>query len=75
MKQRLTNEAKEHAEVQAEQTAQQRSEPGRQFASAEELLRFDAAQTAVPPQLRERVLRQVEAEKSTRQPWWKRWFR
>jgi len=70
MKQRLTNEAKQDAETLNEQ----RAEPGLEFQSAEEAIRFDAARVAVPPELRERVLRDVAAERP-RLPWWKRWFR
>ena len=69
MKQRLTNESKQDAETRNEH----RAERGLEFQSAEEAIRFDAARIAVPPELRERVLRDVAAERP-RLPWWKRWF-
>ena len=70
MKQRLTNEAKQDAETRNEH----RAEPGLEFQTAEEAIRFDAARVVVPPELRERVLREVTVERA-RLPWWKRWFR
>lgn len=74
MKQRLTNETKQDTEAQAEQVSQKRAEQRLEFKSAEETIRFDAARTAVPPGLRERVLREAEGERA-RLPWWRRWFR
>jgi hypothetical protein len=71
MKQRLTNEGKQDAETRSEH----REEQGLEFQSAEEAIRFDAAQVVVPPQLRERVLREVVVEERARLSWWKRWFR
>ena len=70
MKQRLSNEAKQDSESQSEH----RTEQGLEFQSAEDAIRFDAAQVVVPPGLRDRVLREV-AVKPARLPWWKRWFR
>ena len=70
MKQRLINEAKQDAEMQREQSAEQ----GLEFKSVEDAIRFDAARTVVPPEIRERVLR-AAGEERARHPWWKRWFR
>jgi len=42
----------------AHQTGQQ---PAHEFASAEELLRFDAAKTTVPPEIAERLKRTTSA--------------
>ena len=70
MKQRLTNEAKQDAETRNEH----RAELGLEFQSAEDAIRFDATRVVVPPELRERVLRDLAAERA-RLPWWKRWFR
>ena len=70
MKQRLTNESKTQGETQSAHAAKR----GMEFGSVEDALRFDAAQTPVPPALRARVLGAVEVEMA-RRPWWRRWFR
>lgn len=44
-----------------------------EFESVESAIRQDASGTVLPPQLRERVLRQLPAASSLR-PWWKRWI-
>jgi hypothetical protein len=61
-----------------EQTAQQQAAQGQsaaEFATVEDLLRHDAAGTAVPPAVGERVRRSVEQEPPRpSRPWWRRWF-
>jgi hypothetical protein len=59
--------------AQTKQTGQRQT--AREFATAEELLRFDAEQTAVPPELAERV-RQSSAElpPPPKRSWWKNLF-
>lgn len=47
----------------------------REFATAEELLRVDAAQTPAPASLAERVAASVRNEPLAGLPWWRRWFR
>jgi hypothetical protein len=56
-----------------EQQAQQ--ETAREFESSDELLRFDAAQTAVPPEIAQRLQKSAAHIKppATR-PWWKNLF-
>jgi hypothetical protein len=52
-----------------------RNPAGREFASAEELLRFDAQQTAVPPDIARRL--QKSADQPPPSPpakWWQRLF-
>jgi len=45
---------------------------GQEFATTEELLRFDAAQTAVPPQLAERLKQSAgQLPPPPRRSWWK----
>jgi hypothetical protein len=73
MKQRLSSESKQRDEVQADQVAQQRTEAPLEFASVEELIRYDMSRTEPPAGLRDRVLRDIEAGRR-RAPWWKRWF-
>lgn len=44
----------------------------REFGSVEELLRFDAAQTVVPPEIARRLEHSTrEAVPAVRRPWWK----
>lgn len=60
----------QHAE--AHQTQQP---AGQEFASAEELLRFDAAQTAVPPHVAEKLKRTTsQAAPPPKTGWFKRLF-
>ena len=73
MTERLSHESQQQAEARAEEVGRQRTPPGLEFAAAEDALRFDAAQTPVPPELRARVLRAVE-EESAQRPWWRRWL-
>ncbi|MCO5051003.1 MAG: hypothetical protein M9920_01710 [Verrucomicrobiae bacterium] len=44
----------------------------REFASAEELLRHDARQITVPPQIAERLARSIQNEPKPASPWWRR---
>ena len=48
-----------------------RQSTGREFASAEELLRFDAAQTTVPPQISERLKQSAGTIAPPPRSWWK----
>jgi hypothetical protein len=68
MKQRTKlSQQQQHAEAQ-----QTQPQAGQEFASAEELLRFDAAQTAVPPEIGEKLKRSAASIPPTpRRPWWK----
>jgi len=74
---------KPHAKLSQEQahTEQQagaheaRQQTGQEFARADELLRFDAAQTAVPPQIGERLKQSATSLPPLRRPWWKNLFR
>jgi hypothetical protein len=59
-----------------EQVTQQHSEvEAREFAGSDELLRFDAAQTAVPPGLSERLQKSSEQIRPpSARPWWRAWL-
>ncbi len=48
-----------------------RQSAGQEFASADELLRYDAAQTAVPPQIAERLKQSAAGLPPPRRAWWK----
>jgi hypothetical protein len=69
MKQRTKLSQQQHAE--AHQTQQP---AGQEFASAEELLRHDAAQTSVPPKIAERLKRTTAAAAPPKTGWLKRIF-
>ena len=47
----------------------------REFAEVEDLLRHDAAQTPLPPQLEERLKGSIAATGVRPLPWWRRLFR
>ena len=61
----------EQHEVQ-QNTAQTPAE--RMFATPEELLRFDAAQTEVPPGVADRLQESLRKEPKPERSWWQRWF-
>ena len=56
------------SETQSRQTA------GREFSSVEELLRFDAAQTTVPPEIARRLQKSAANMPQPARPWWKNLF-
>ncbi|MFO1475031.1 MAG: hypothetical protein U1F98_00085 [Verrucomicrobiota bacterium] len=56
-------------------STQQSRSSDREFASPEELLRFDAAQTAVPDSIARRLAESTAREPAPPPlPWWKRLF-
>jgi hypothetical protein len=56
----------------AQQASQQQS--AREFANAEELLRHDAAQIEVPPEIAARLKASSATLPPPKQPWWKQLF-
>lgn len=77
MKQRLKHETRELTEEQSSVARDQRTEKSLSFDSPEAMIRHDAGHTAVPPHLRDRVMRSIaeEASQTNPAPWWKRWMR
>jgi hypothetical protein len=66
---KLSQEQQQHA---AEHQTQQ---PGaREFANAEELLRYDAAHTPVPPVIAQRLQKSTGDLPQPKLAWWKRWL-
>ena len=65
-----------HREEQ-EQTsqAQTRQSKDLEFATAEEVLRYDATQTSVPPAVAERLQKSLAQEPKLSISWWQRLFR
>jgi len=69
LKTRLQQQAQHEVRQNTTQTPE-----ARQFATAEELLRFDAAQTEVPPGVAERLQETIRQEPKPEPSWWQRWF-
>ena len=66
---KLSQEQQQHA---AEQQTQQPA--AREFASAEELLRYDAEHTPVPPAIAQRLQKSTSELPQPKRAWWKRLF-
>lgn len=65
---------------QKEQTAETRQQEertaAREFASAEELIRFDAAQAEVPERVKTRLEESIQREPPPKpEPFWRRFFK
>jgi len=76
MKPRLSHETREQTGEESLMTAEHRTDESLNFDSAETMIRHDAAQTPVPPQLRDRVMQSIAREVPINNPapWWKRWM-
>ena len=59
------------------QLAEVKSQPStaREFATATELLRHDAAQTELPPVIAERLTRSIQDLPRPPHTWWHRWLK
>ena len=68
---RLNEHEHEHT-TSHQQSAQQQTAV--EFATTEDMLRHDAAQTPVPPAVAERLQKSVEREPRPARAWWQRWF-
>ena len=56
-------------------TEQQTQQPAaKEFATAEELLRYDAEHTPVPPAIAERLKKSTGKLPQPKPAWWKRWL-
>lgn len=73
MKQQKKFESQE--QQQASETQSQQKTSSREFASVDELLRYDAKQTSVPPAIAQRLGRSLQNQPRPARSWWKRWFR
>jgi hypothetical protein len=73
MKQRSKLSPEQQQDAQHNLGQETRQQAGQEFAQADELLRFDAAQTAVPPQIAERLKQSTShAAPPPRRSWWQR---
>jgi hypothetical protein len=52
----------------------QQKQQGHEFATAEELIRFDVEHTSVPPQIAERLIESIAQEPKPIRSWWRRFF-
>lgn len=63
---------------QQEQTSEQQIDRqvqrGQEFASVEDLVRYDAGQTTLPPAIAERLQRSLKSEPPPKRSWWQRLF-
>jgi len=50
------------------------SQSAQEFATVEEMLRRDAAQTVVPPEIEQRLQKSARDLPAPKASWWKRWF-
>jgi hypothetical protein len=56
-------------------TQQQSGHEAKEFANSDELLRFDAAQTVVPPEIAKRLQKSAaQVPPAAPRPWWKAWL-
>jgi hypothetical protein len=66
---------KQHTKLSSEQqhieTHPTQSQAAREFATADELLRFDAAHTIVPPQIAERLKQSAQNIPPAPRSWWR----
>jgi len=62
---------REQEQQQVSET-QARQAGAKEFGSVEELLRYDASQTAVPPDVTHRLDRSLQKEPCRPRPWWRR---
>ncbi len=73
-KPRLQHKQRQEEESTEQQSVQQQSVP-REFASVEEMLRYDVNQTPPPPAIAERLRDSLEAEPPAKGSWWRRLFK
>lgn len=62
-------------ETQTEALNQSQQKPAvLEFASVDELIRYDAEHTLAPPNVAERLDQSIAKEPKLAVPWWRRWF-
>lgn len=69
---KLSEEQQQSRQVGTGQQTQQQS--AREFANAEEMLRYDAAHTTVPPAIAQRLQKSTGNLPGPKTAWWKRLF-
>ena len=73
----MKQEKKFRQEEQVSQTESQSqtSQTIHEFATPEEMLRYDAKRTQVPGQVARRLSQSLQSEPPASRPWWQRWLR
>ena len=69
---KLRQQTREHEEQAQHQTQQKPT--ALEFASAEEMIRYDAEHIAVPSQIAERLNESIAQERQPEVRWWRRFF-
>jgi hypothetical protein len=72
----MKHQSKLSQEQQQQHAAEQQTQQpaAREFANAEELLRYDAAHTPVPPGIAQRLQKSTSGLPAPKTTWWKRLF-
>jgi hypothetical protein len=72
----MKQETKLSTGQQQEQTAESKTvkTTAQEFENVEQLLRYDAAQTPVPPEIARRLNESVAKSPPPKRPWWQRIF-
>ncbi len=71
---RQTKFTSEQQQQHAAETQSQNQQIPHEFATPEEALRFDAAQTVVPPAIAQRLRESAASLPPPNRSWWKRFF-
>jgi len=71
----MKHQSKLSEEQQQQPAGLQTQQPAaREFASVEEMLRYDAAHTTVPPEIARRLQKSAGDLPKPKASWWKRWL-
>ena len=74
MNSRKLQQSTREESVQENQLASEQKQVAREFNSTEELLRHDAGQTVVPPEIAARLQESIAKESPPQRNWWRRLF-
>jgi len=72
---RQTKLSAQQQEQHATEQQQSLKPPAAEFATPEEMLRFDAEHTTVPPEIEQRLKQSVDALPAPPRSWWKKLFK
>ena len=72
----MKQQSKLNSEQQQQHAAehQTRAQPAREFSTPEEMLRYDAANTTVPPAVAQRLQQSIGPLPPPNRSWWRRLF-
>jgi len=66
--------SQQEQEQQVSESHAQSNQTIHEFALPEDVLRFDAKQTAVPENVAQRLSRSLQRHPPRARPWWRRWL-